>query len=160
MAFERILSILFRAAELAFGAIVLGISAWWIHHSNNASSWANGRMIYTLVVASLAVLAALIWFIPTAHSFTHYGFDFLMFALFIISFGLIVDWLNSGCGHVFNWSIISPLGNLCGKVRALEAFTFLSAIIWLASALLGIYFVHKRRNAVASNRTGLYSNRV
>jgi uncharacterized membrane protein len=89
MAFERILSIIFRAAELAFGIIVLGISAWWINNSD-ASSWANGRMIYTLVVACLAVLAALIWFIPTAHSFTHYGLDFVMFTLFIISFGLVV----------------------------------------------------------------------
>jgi hypothetical protein len=159
MAFERILSILFRAAELAFGVIVLGLSAWWIHHSQ-ASSWGNGRMIYTLVVACLAVLAALIWFIPTAHSFTHYGLDFLFFALFMVSFGLLVDWLNSGCGHVFNWSNVSPFGNLCGRVKALEAFTFLSSIVWLASALLGIYFVHKRRAVVDGNRRGAYSNRV
>lgn len=159
MAFERILSILFRAAELAFGIIVLGISAWWISNSA-ASSWINGRMIYTLVVACLAVLFALIWFIPTAHSFTHYGLDFVMFALFIISFGLIVDWLNSGCGNVFNWRIISPFGNMCGRIRALEAFAFLSAMVWLASALLGIYFVNKRRAVVDGNRRGWYSNRV
>jgi hypothetical protein len=71
-----------------------------------------------------------------------------------------LQWLNSGCGHVFNWSNVSPFGNLCGRVKALEAFTFLSSIVWLASALLGIYFVHKRRAVVDGNRRGAYSNRV
>jgi hypothetical protein len=44
--------------------------------------------------------------------------------------------------YVFNWSGASFDGG-CNEWKADLAFMFLSAICWLVSALLGIYWVHK-----------------
>jgi preprotein translocase subunit SecG len=159
MAIDRFFGLVLRAAELAFGAIVLGITAWYIDHSAN-SSWADGRFIYTLVVSCLAVLASLIWFLPTTNSFSHYAFDFLLFVLWIISFGLLVDQIGDSCGGVFHWDNIG-FRESCGRFKALEAFTFLSAIVWLVSAILGVYFMNKRTAVVdGPHRSRWYRYRV
>lgn len=51
---------------------------------------------------------------------------------------------------MFDWSHIRLRGNdICAKQKAIVAFAFLSAICWLASAILGILWV-RRREAVAT----------
>lgn len=57
--------------------------------------------------------------------------------------------IGDGCGGVFNWSNVSPRGDTCGRFKAAIAFAFLSAIVWLASALVGFFWVRRRERRVA-----------
>ncbi|OLN86387.1 hypothetical protein CCHL11_06374 [Colletotrichum chlorophyti] len=161
MAFDRIVKFILRLAQLAFAAIVAGITGAYLHASSG-SSWDNGRFIYTIVVASLSLLFALIWLFPFSSSFIHWPVDIFISILWFISFGLLVNLIGDGCGPVFDWSNVSPRGDACGRHKANIAFTFLSAIVWLTSALVGIFWV-RRRTATAdthSRRRWYRSSRV
>lgn len=90
MAIDRIVSMVLRAAELAFAAIVAGINGEFLHKSN-ADSWALGRNIYTEVVAAISILLALLWLIPFSATFTHWPVDIFISILWWVAFGLLVD---------------------------------------------------------------------
>jgi hypothetical protein len=45
---------------------------------------------------------------------------------------------------LFDWDNVAPRGDQCGKFKADLAFAFLSAILWLVSALVGIFWVRKQ----------------
>ena len=64
--------------------------------------------------------------------------DIIISLAWFAVFGLIVDALNEiTCGRVFDWdSWRINFDNFCGHWRAAEAFSFLSAVIWLVSGLL------------------------
>jgi hypothetical protein len=48
------------------------------------------------------------------------------------------------CRNVFNWEGITINDqNSCSQHKANIAFAFLSAIVWLVSAILGIYWVRR-----------------
>ncbi|KAI8160636.1 hypothetical protein K4K49_004631 [Colletotrichum sp. SAR 10_70] len=149
---------IFRAAELAFAAIVTGITGAYLHAHDNASSWDNGRFIYTIVVSSISMVLALVWLLPFSGSFVHWPMDIFISILWFVSFGLLVNLIGDGCGPVFDWSNVSPRGDDCGRHKANIAFTFLSAIVWLASALIGLFWV-RRRTAVADNRPAVHRRR-
>jgi hypothetical protein len=52
------------------------------------------------------------------------------------AFGLLVNTLDGlPCGGIWNWAGITDNSN-CGRWKAAEAFSFLSAILWLVSGLL------------------------
>ncbi|PSR92014.1 hypothetical protein BD289DRAFT_365135 [Coniella lustricola] len=149
-----IVSMIFRLAELAFATIVAGITGHYLHVVRGASSWSLGRFIYTEVVAGLSILLALLWLLPFAGSFIHWPIDILLSIMWFIAFGLIVNWFYGvSCSYFWHWSAFrfrGPAGS-CGSWRTDTAFAFLSAICWLLSALLGIYWTRRKRNqAVAT----------
>lgn len=90
MALERIVSMVLRAAQLVFAAIVAGVNGEYLHKSN-ASSWALGRQIYTEVVAGLAIFLALLRLFPFASHFFSWPVDIFMSILWWVAFGLLVD---------------------------------------------------------------------
>ncbi|KAK7413397.1 hypothetical protein QQX98_007699 [Neonectria punicea] len=165
MALDRIVSMALRAAELVFAAIVAGVTGEYLHKSN-ASSWDLGRFIYTEVVAALSMLFALIWLIPFSGTFIHWPMDIFISILWWVSFGLLVDLIGTGCGGIFDWNNVAPRGDQCGKFKADIAFAFLSALMWLVSALVGFFWVQKRERRVAradaaySRRHRWYRSRV
>uniref|UniRef100_L2FQI8 Integral membrane protein n=1 Tax=Colletotrichum fructicola (strain Nara gc5) TaxID=1213859 RepID=L2FQI8_COLFN len=134
MAIDRIVQMIFRAAELAFAAIVTGITG------------------------AISMVFALVWLLPFSGSFVHWPMDIFISILWFVSFGLLVNLIGDGCGPVFDWSNVSPRGDDCGRHKANIAFTFLSAIVWLASALIGLFWV-RRRTAVADNRPAVHRRR-
>jgi len=141
-------SIILRLAELAFAAIVAGLTGIYLHSVQNTDTWDQGRFIYTEVVAGLSIILAIVWLFPFSGSFIHYPADFLISIMWWVSFGLLVRWLDGGCGYIFNWTGIAVNdSNSCSVWRANLAFTFLSALCWLVSALLGLYWVHRHRRA-------------
>ncbi|KAH7025948.1 uncharacterized protein B0I36DRAFT_151502 [Microdochium trichocladiopsis] len=152
MAFAEIAGMILRAAELAFAAIVAGINGSYLHDMDrlNVDSWYLSRFIYTEVVAGISIFFALIWLIPFSGSFIHYPFDLLVSILWFAVFGLIVNYLNGTCGWVFNWTDINWTdvtvvgNNLCSHRKTVIAFSFLSAICWLASFIVGIIWVRNR----------------
>ncbi|KAJ9154692.1 hypothetical protein NKR19_g4474 [Coniochaeta hoffmannii] len=159
MILADLLSMILRLAELVFAAIVLGITSHYLHLSKGVSAWHLGRFIYTDVVAALSVILAIIWLFPFSGSFIHWPADLIISIAWFVSFGLLVRWLNGSCGYVFNWSGAGFDGG-CSEWKADLAFTFLSAICWLVSALLGLYWVHKHtRTARTAPADGTYHRR-
>ncbi|KAK3378609.1 integral membrane protein [Podospora didyma] len=145
MILTDLFSIILRLAELAFACVVAGLTGSYLHQVDGVSSWSVGRHIYTEVVAGLSILLSIIWLIPFSSSFIHWPADLFISILWFVSFGLLVDWLNGSCGNVFNWEGISlHRTNSCSEWKAIVAFAFLSAIVWLASAILGFFWVHRR----------------
>jgi hypothetical protein len=154
MALERLLGMILRAAELVFAVIVLALTSEYIHKVNDyQTSWDMGRFIYTDVVAALATFLAIIWLFPFSSSFIHWPVDLFMSINWFVVFGLLVNLIGDSCGYIFNWGNVAPRGSQCGKFKAIIAFSFLSAICWLVSALLGLFWVrgHERRAAVADS---------
>jgi len=157
MALDRIVSMGLRAAELVFAAIVAGVTGDYLHHAHG-SSWNLGRFIYTEVVAGLSIFLALIWLIPFSSTFIHWPMDIFISILWWVVFGLLVDLVGGSCGAIFDWGNVSPRGDQCGKFKADIAFAFLSAILWLVSALVGFFWVRKREQR-AARADAAYSTR-
>lgn len=152
MILADLFSIILRLAELAFAAIVAGLNGDYLHAVRGADSWQLGRFIYTEVVAGLSILLALIWLVPFSGSFIHWPADLIISVAWFVAFGLLVDWLGGNCGYVFDWDGMSFNGTAsCAQWKATIAFAFLSAICWLVSAILGIYWV--RRHTAPVNGT-------
>lgn len=149
MALDRLVSMVLRGAELVFACIVAGVTGWYLHHYSSASSWDLGRFIYTEVVAGLSILFSLLWLIPFSSTFIHWPADLIFSILWWAVFGLLVDRVGHTCGAIFWWGNVSPRGDLCGKFKADIAFAFLSALLWLVSALVGFFWVRKREARVA-----------
>ncbi|TPX16932.1 uncharacterized protein E0L32_003494 [Thyridium curvatum] len=160
MIITDLVSMLFRLAELAFAAIVAGLTGDYLHRVRGTSSWSQGRFIYTEVVAGLSILFSIVWLFPFAGSFVHYPADFLISVMWWVAFGLLVNWLDGGCGYIFNWTGITLRGgDSCGKWKADVAFCFLSALCWLVSALLGVYWVHRQRTRATTGTAAGYRRR-
>ncbi|XXH03990.1 hypothetical protein Hte_010399 [Hypoxylon texense] len=159
MIFTDIFSMILRLAELAFAAIVAGINGEYLHAVEDSDSWAQGRFIYTEVVAGIAIFLSIVWLFPFASSFVHWPVDVVISICWFVAFGLLVDALDGACGYVFDWDGISfRREDQCGKWKAVEAFAFLSAICWLVSAIVGIFWVRDREARVYRRRW--YNSRV
>ncbi|TQS32806.1 hypothetical protein Golomagni_06868 [Golovinomyces magnicellulatus] len=153
MALARFVSIGLRTAELVFACIVAGVTGDYLHKSN-ASSMSLWRFIYTVTVAALSILLALLWLIPFSSTFVHWPVDIFISILWWISFGVLVNFIGDNCGAVFNWSNVHPRGDQCGKFKADIAFAFLSALLWLVSALVGLLWLKKREKRVVKEHHG------
>jgi len=162
MILTDLFSMILRIAELAFAAIVAGLTGDYLHSVSGSSTWDQSRFIYTEVVAALSILLSVIWLFPFSGSFIHWPADFIISICWFVSFGLMVNWLNGTCGNVFDWSGISLNSGVdsCAEWKADIAFAFLSAICWLASAIVGLYWVHRREAPAVSTRRRWYRSRV
>ncbi|PHH80472.1 hypothetical protein CDD80_1482 [Ophiocordyceps camponoti-rufipedis] len=151
-ALDRIISLLLRAAQVAFAIIVAAVTGYYLHHNEGAGSWSLARFIYTEVVAGLSILLGLLWLLPFASTFTHWPMDIVMSLLWWAAFGVLVNLVGTSCGAIFNWHNVSPTGDQCGRFKADIAFAFLSAIVWLASALVGLFWTGRHERRVRSSR--------
>lgn len=158
MALERIVSFALRVAELVFAAIVAGVNGDYLHKTPG-SAWLLGRFIYTEVVAGVAIFLALVRLFPFASTFLTWPLDIAVSACWWAAFGLLVDLIGDGCGGVFNWTNVAPRGDICGRFKAIIAFAFLSALLWLVSALVGFFWVHHRERVAARADAHHYRHR-
>lgn len=141
--FSRLVNIILRAAQLVFAAIVAGITGWVLARSGKHTH-GFGRFVYTEVIAGITILVALLWLIPLSSAFVNWPFDIFVSICWFVAFGLLVNLIGDSCGSVFNWNNVSPTGDSCGKFKADIAFSFLLAICFLASALIGLLWTRKR----------------
>ncbi|EGD98320.1 integral membrane protein [Trichophyton tonsurans CBS 112818] len=136
--FSRIVSPIFRIGEILFGAVV-------------------GRAVgfYTEVIAGVSILLGLLWLFPSSFSFKTWPMDVILSLAWFASFAVQVNSLGTrNCGTAFQWTGFTN-GDPCGRWRAAEAFSFLSACFWIVSALIGIWFTFRKRNeAVAGDGVG------
>jgi len=144
---DDVLSMVLRIGELAFAAVVAGITGDYLHSVSDESNsdTTKARFIYTEVVAGLSILLALLWLLPFSGTFIHWPVDLIMFILWIVSFALLVNFIGPlDCGNIFYWGDITQEG-VCQRWKADVAFAFLSAIFWLASAILGLWVLRRAR---------------
>jgi hypothetical protein len=97
MILADLFSMLLRLAELAFAAIVAGLTGVYLHAVKSGAS-GQGRFIYTEVIAAISILLALLWLLPFSGGFIHWPVDFVLSVAWFVSFGLLVNWLNGSCG--------------------------------------------------------------
>jgi len=160
MILEDLLSLLLRIGELAFTAVVAGLTGEYLHNTRGTSAWNKKRFIYTEVIAAIGILFSLLFLLPFMASFVHWPMDFLLFAGLMIAFGLLANYIGPNCGSIWNWHGITA-GGSCDKFKADLAFLFLASIFFLVSALLGLYVMHKyRARADANARRGWYRRRA
>lgn len=150
---SRVVSIVLRAGEIACAAVVAGVIGSYLHQFDKNNAWPQGRWIYTEVIAGLSILFGLIWLIPFSSGFISWPLDLIISLAWFAAFGILVDALNGmPCGGIFHWGNIRGDGN-CSRWKASEAFSFISAILWLASTLVGIWFTYRtRRHSVVGDR--------
>ncbi|KAL9618547.1 MAG: hypothetical protein Q9160_006731 [Pyrenula sp. 1 TL-2023] len=141
---SRLVSIALRIGELAFACVVAGIIGSYLHRWDSTNSaWPKARFIYTEVIGGLSILLSLLWLLPFAGGFVHWPVDLVLSAAWFAVFGLLVNYVGpNACGGVFHWGGIVH-GGECNRWKASEAFSFLSAIFWLASTLVGIWFMRR-----------------
>jgi len=158
---ERIVVFTLRLAELAFAAIVAGVNGEYLHSVQGVDSWVIGRSIYAEVVAGISLFFALIWLIPFSYSLTNWPLDVIISLCWWAAFGLLVDQNeNSLCGGPFNWNNVALRGeDPCGKAKAVIAFSFLSALVWLLSALVSVFWVRRQTHKVERTRTRRWHRR-
>ncbi|KAG6014280.1 hypothetical protein E4U43_006724 [Claviceps pusilla] len=120
-----------RLAELAFAIIVMSISGDWLARND----WAFKRIIYTMTVSAVASLLAVLWLFPFSATFVHWPGDTFISILWWVAFGLLSNSMPARCGFFMAWQ--------CSKYKAMVAFCFLSALVWLASAATGIFAVRR-----------------
>ena len=136
--------------------MVAGIIGSYLHSYDATNSWPGARFIYTEVIAGLSILLALLWLLPFAGGFIHWPADLLISVAWFAVFGLLVNYLHgSDCNSgVFDWTNVTTR-DVCGRWKASEAFSFLSALFWLASAVVGLWFIHRveKKQAVAANNS-------
>jgi Membrane-associating domain len=88
---SRVVSILLRIGELAFAAVVAGIVGSYLHAYDQAHAWPQARFIYTEVVAGISMILALFWLLPFTATVINWPGDLIMFILWIVAFGLLVN---------------------------------------------------------------------
>ncbi|KAL2436925.1 hypothetical protein ABEF95_015463 [Exophiala dermatitidis] len=147
---SRILSIALRGGQLAFAAVVAGIVGSYLHGYRHGSGLPLARFIYIEIVAAISILLALLWLLPFSAGFIHWPVDLLLSFAWFAAFALLVNYVDrTSCGgHTFNWGGITR-GGVCNRWKANEAFSFLSAIFWMLSALLGLWYIHRESRKVA-----------
>ncbi|KAJ5241015.1 uncharacterized protein N7469_002606 [Penicillium citrinum] len=144
---SRLVSIPLRISEIAFGAVVAGVIGHFLKTYDEIQPWPQGRWIYTEVVAGISILFGLLWLIPFSSGFFSWPLDVLISFAWFAAFGLLVDTINNlPCGGIFDWNFFHR-SNVCTRSKAAEAFAFLSAIVWLVSALVGIWFTFRKRDS-------------
>ncbi|KAJ0415074.1 LCCL domain-containing protein [Aspergillus carlsbadensis] len=133
---SRLVSIILRIAEVAFAAVVAGIFGWFLHEFDGVDAWPRPRWIYTEVIAGLSILFGLIWLIPFSSGFFTWPLDLLISFAWFAAFGIQVHANNRlNCGSIWAWGRITD-DSYCGRWKAGQAFSFLSAIVWIVSALV------------------------
>jgi hypothetical protein len=103
--------------------------AWFEDHLQGVASSTSPQpqVIYTLVIACVSAIAAILLFIPFTVSMLHYGWDFLMMVAWFAAFGVLVAYYGDPSCNNNSW---------CDNWKTAEAFSFISAILWLCSMLL------------------------
>jgi len=149
---SRVLSIGLRIGELAFAGVVAGIVGSYLNDYHKGSGEPLARFIYIEIVAGLSLLFALLWLIPFAGGFFHWPVNLFLSLAWFAAFALLVNYVDgTSCGgSAFHWGGITN-GGFCGRWRANEAFSFLSAIFWIVSAFVGLWFMHRERRKTVND---------
>jgi hypothetical protein len=153
---HKLISFILRLGEFSSAVIVLGILANFCYDLTIAQSYADSRIVYTMVVAGIALVYSFFVCIPFKTLFLGFPLDFVFFILWLVAFCLLETKTASGAcsGRWYNdyWGYhwgrfwrYGPVGSVpinragCSQWRTVLAFTFIASFTHLLSGILGIY---------------------
>ncbi|KAH8906500.1 hypothetical protein BR93DRAFT_880370 [Coniochaeta sp. PMI_546] len=157
---SRVVSVVLRFGELTCSVIVLGLLGRFLSIVSDANVYADSRIIYATVVASMGVLFSILFILPFTYSFMAFPLDFVMFVLALVAFCLLEVLTGTNtCHSSWYWSywgyywggfwrtptiIVSGPSDInfagCGSWKAVLAWTFIMSIAFLISSFLVSYF--------------------
>lgn len=85
---RKIVSVLLRFLELASAAVVAGLVGNYLFRSFGSP---GSRVVYTEAIAGISIVASLALAIPMHLTFYAFPFDFALFLLWIVDFGLLIS---------------------------------------------------------------------
>jgi hypothetical protein len=89
-AVHKILSVLLRLGQFAFAVIVLGILSRFCYLISIVEVYADGRIVYAMVVSGIAIVYSIFFCIPVDALFCGFPFDIVLFIMWLIAFCLLV----------------------------------------------------------------------
>lgn len=149
MQLSRIISIALRFAQFVSAAIILGLTAYFLHQKEAHNIGPMSRLIYTIVIAAISVLLSLLWMVLPQATLIHTITDLFFCAAWFVVFGLLQDYYDDQirCGSTWDWSSIDVTNNYCGQWNAAQAFSFLAAVFWFASFIVGLLSWNRKDRA-------------
>ncbi|KAH3950198.1 hypothetical protein HBH98_021440 [Parastagonospora nodorum] len=158
MILPRLLSLSLRATQFLTSTIVLALAATILstRHTYPSEDALFARLIYILIIAALSLVLSLPWILPTTNAIVHWGADLLLAAAWFAVFGILQGWFSGwlrcggGWADMWRWG---P-GNKCGMWDAAQAFSFLAAVAWFVSFILGLLVWAKRDKGVVAGQAG------
>jgi hypothetical protein len=153
MPVARAISLALRSAQFVCAAIVLGLSTYFLHQYDTHHIGPFNRLAFSTIISSVSLWIAIIWMLHGTASLVHIGADLFFCAAWFAVFGLFQDYYDDQikCGSVWNWGNIDLTNNYCGQWNAAQAFSFLSAVGWFASFLVGVLAWRRARHPVATD---------
>jgi len=155
---SKVTSLIFRVGELICAAIVTGILGYYQHILDDANVYLP-RFVYSLAWGSISIFFSIVLMPPLTYSFLAFLLDFILFAGWMVAFGLLVNLTGSdGCDSVWyytwwgyywgGWWRTVPVNRAtnsligtayCSEWRTVLAFSFFGGMLWLGSFFVGIY---------------------
>jgi hypothetical protein len=143
MLLTRLLSLTLRFSQFTCAAVVLVLASLLLqsldhmHHMDHSEC--HGRLIYSVMIAGISLIASLIWFFPTTSHVVNVVGDMLFCGAWFGVFGLLQDYYRGalGCGGIWAWEAMGVRNGMCSRWMAAQAFAFLSAVFWGVSLGLG-----------------------
>ena len=141
MILSRLLSITLRFAQFVCAAVVLVLTSILLHQIRHMdASDCHGRLIYSVMIAGISVVASLLWLLPTTSHVVNIFGDIVFCGAWFAVFGLLQDYYRNGmnCGGIWEWDQMMIRNGMCSRWNAAQAFGFLSAVFWCVSFGLGV----------------------
>ena len=141
MILSRLLSITLRFVQFVCAAVVLVLTSILLHQIRHMdASDCHGRLIYSVMIAGISVVASLFWLLPTTSHVVNIFGDIVFCGAWFAVFGLLQDYYRNGmnCGGIWEWDQMMIRNGMCSRWNAAQAFGFLSAVFWCVSFGLGV----------------------
>jgi hypothetical protein len=87
----KVLAVLGRFVQFISGVICAGILGRYVYLLDVADLSVNSKLEYALAISGIAITFSLLLIAPFAYQFWAFPFDFAMFVMWMVSFGLLDD---------------------------------------------------------------------
>lgn len=87
---SRALLVGLRIWQLICSVIVLGILASFLHRVSNAGATRDGRIIYSIITASISTVFSIVFIAPFLYAFLAFPADFALFVMWLVVFCLLI----------------------------------------------------------------------
>jgi hypothetical protein len=107
-----------RFAQFIGAAVVLVLTSYLLHHQQHKDYIGSyGRLVYSVIIAILSVVASLIWILPTTSHIVNIIGDVLFCSAWCAVFRLLQDWYENAmsCGSIWAWNEMSLRNGFCSK---------------------------------------------
>jgi hypothetical protein len=86
---SKVISVILRIGEFVSSIILVGLVSSFLYIVSDANVYADSRLIYTTVVASISAVFSLMFMLPFTWTFLAFPVDFVLFILSLVAFCLL-----------------------------------------------------------------------